>query len=64
MNVGWITQEYPRLRPYQVHRDELKALKDAGNDNVLEKAKYILLKRHKTPLKLYVIMLSELNNFK
>lgn len=29
----------------QVRRDEVKELKDAGNDNVLEKAKYILLKR-------------------
>ena len=29
----------------QVRRDEVKELKNAGNDNVLEKSKYILLKR-------------------
>jgi transposase len=29
----------------QVRRDEVKELKDSGTDNVLEKAKYILLKR-------------------
>ncbi len=29
----------------QIRRDEVKELKDAGNDNVLEKSKYILLKR-------------------
>ena len=29
----------------EVRRDEVKELKNAGNDNVLEKSKYILLKR-------------------
>jgi len=29
----------------QVRRDEVKKLKDTGNDNVFEKCEYILLKR-------------------